>query len=341
MNSQYYKEFIVDPNVLPEYIDSIILTLNKASAVNEAYTDKDYILTANKEQMENFIISIGFTAFTTMLTTMRVVRQFNEWAYKKKYITREQLKENSIIDYVSVWDKVRYNLDDKILHRDDFYSLLEAIDGVNSLYIKTLFMAIYEGLYSSKSYGLTELRNKDIDEDNVVTYRLDNDTSVGIKISQKLADNLRRLSTVDSWEVKNKHNEYNLIMDGKYYDSCFKVVRRKFKDDVVTEKLVQRFIQKRILDVSNDILGFKLSANHIYLSGIVDRMAAICKENNMSLKDVLNPGIKKGNYFERNGILREELERIGYQNNFNSFKNKVRGEEILFARYDRENGVEN
>lgn len=208
----------------------------------------------------------------------------------------------------------------------DVYYDIGVLEDFNTLYYKTLFMSVYEGIYNEDMSVVKNLRASDI-HGNIVTLHEDNGHSYDLEISQELADNLKKMGNVNVWERENKFGVHEVSIDGLYYDSCFKCEIRKEKS-----KSSYKFSYYRVLrKISTEYIGYKIMPVQLYVSGLMYRIESKLAENGITLEEAFAVGNKSRVV---SSIISEELERCNCNTVVRNFREMVIGHIDTFTESD-------
>lgn len=187
-------------------------------------------------------------------------------------------------------------------------------------------MAAYEGIFSDDLSVYKNLRASNI-HGNTVTIYDDNGNSRDVEISETLTNCLLELSSVFNWERQNKYNAYSVDISGEYNDCCFKLEKRansNHKPNAYKDNYYRIF-----RTVSNEYLGYSITAKQVYVSGIMYRACQKMKSAGIDPKEIMLER-KHSNSDKINSILKEEFQRSGYMSTTANFKEYIRGHVDIF-----------
>ena len=275
--------------------------------------------------IEEFEVIIGYLKPTSLIEISNLIYRVNdvlrdyclmynyEWNNKNLcLINKEQfwnkLKEENDLKRYFNYNQYKYIID--YLKEDILY------DG-NGLYIMTLFMSVYEGMYDK---GLSEIRNlrlSDINtETNVVTLRNDKGDIRELMISDELKENLIKLSDVKVWNKGRANSDKLTYMPlvGEYDDSIFKVVMYSNNNTI---KSYREFYYRRLKAISNDFLGYSTTPLQIFVSGIINRVYEQMLQFDVTLDDIKNN--KKSFTTSAKFFIKKECEKVNYNINIYTF----------------------
>ena len=184
----------------------------------------------------------------------------------------------------------------------------------NTLYYRTLFWAVYEGIFNYNMSILENLRASDIDlENKSVTLRDDKDNAyIMDEMPEQLLIDLIQCSKLLYWEQKKRGNslaKYDMV--GKYPDACFKAVSTKAKQNL------RAGYTAKLKKITTNYYDGQISPTRIYYSGIAYRVAERLKVNDIPIKEAFRPN---NNSFFPKTIIEQELKRSHYGNTSSKFK---------------------
>jgi hypothetical protein len=171
---------------------------------------------------------------------------------------------------------------------------------------------------------LKNLRASDV-HGNIVTLHKDNGDVYDLEISSELAEDLKELGDVNTWERANSFKSYKMDIVGKYPDSCFKVETRK---GFFIEERVKNNLYVHLKKMTKKYLDFDLHPLHIFVSGILYRIGLEMNDNGMHLKDVFTDGRDKTVV----DIIKNELKRCNYNCELVTFKYLVSSHLDVFEK---------
>lgn len=244
-----------------------------------------------------------------------------------KYLENERLY-NMIqdIDRSSLWLKAKPNASKKFISHlsfEEVYHDVGVYEELNSFYFQMIFRCLYEGIYNEDMSVIKNLRASDING-NIITLRDDNGYSYELEVSSQFANDLRDLSTVDTWERKNRYGLFQMRITGLHSDSCFKVESRKGSSQYAYRYSYYRMLRK----ISKDYLEYNLLPLQLFVSGIMYRIS-------LKLQDI---GISVENAFADYNrdrivgkIISDELTRCNYGIEVRNFREMVKGHLDVFS----------
>jgi hypothetical protein len=229
------------------------------------------------------------------------------------------------VDRNVIWSIAKKSASKKFISFSTYKDVCTNIDiyeDYNSFYIQTLFRCLYEGIYSDDMSVIKNLRASDVNN-NIVTLRRDKEEPYDLLITDELAEDLIKLSSVDIWERRNRYGTCKINISGVYNDSCFKAESRKGSSEYSYRYTYYRILRK----ISNEYLGYNLLPLQIFVSGIMYRININFIDNGISLKDGF---ADKNKNRIVNKIISNELNRCHYDIEVRNFREMVSGHIDVF-----------
>lgn len=271
---------------MQEYIDSIE-SQNTQKVIRHVFNkvDANNIQNYNLIQIEQIIIDSRQNSPKSITTTIYVLSSYLKWLQKNHIIDNNNAYQIlQSLDKKLLWEKCKPKARKKFISYDDFKRTIHEIEmyeEFNSLYYTTLFQAVYSGIYNDDLSVIKNLRSSDIQYDGLVTLREDNSHIYKIKISEKLAKDMKQLATINTWQRPNRFGICNVDMKGVYNDSVFKVEHRKSSSEN-SHKFV---FYSKLRKISKDYLERPLLPLQLYTSGIMHRIKVELDKNNITLEE--------------------------------------------------------
>lgn len=246
--------------------------------------DEDNIENYNPIQTEQLILNMQPNSSKEIITIIYVLSSYAKWLQEKNIIDNDNLYQIlQSIDKKLLWKKAKPQAKKKFISNEDFKRITHDIslyEEYNSLYYETLFRAVYEGIYNDDLSVLKNLRKSDID-DNIVTLREDNNHVYKIKVSERLAKDLKQLADINIWERRNRFSVCKVEMRGIYSDSIFKVEHR-----TTASNGSYRFTYySKLRKIAQNYVEYSLLPLQLYASGIMYRVKIELEKNNISLEE--------------------------------------------------------
>ena len=230
------------------------------------------------------------------------------------------------IDKSALWLMAKPNASKKFISHASFeevYHDIGVYEDLNPFYHQTLFKCLYEGIYNDDMSVIKNLRASDI-KGNTVTLREDSGHSYDMEVSEEFAIDLKELSTVDTWERKNRYGTCQIKINGLHSDSCFKVENRKGSSEYSYRFSYYRILRK----ISKDYLEYNLLPLQLYVSGMMYRIGLKLKENDIELEEAFADQNRDRLV---NRIIADELERCNCDTEVRNFRQIVKGHLDVFT----------
>lgn len=278
-----------------EYIDSVESD-NSKKVVRHIFkrldVDTGNIENFNVIQMEQLVLGVKPNSTKDIITTIYVLSSYVKWLYEQGIIDNDnayQILQG--LDKKILWEKARPTAKRKFISNEQFKQVIhdiEMYEEFNSLYYTTLFQTIYEGLYNDDLSVLKNLRGNDVSEDGVVTAHEDNGHTYKIKVSEKLAKDLKKLSTIDVWQRPNRFSVCNVEMRGLYSDSVFKTENRS----TASNDSFKFSYYARLRKIAKEYVECSISPLQLYTSGLMYRIKIELKKNGISLEEAFGDNVR-------------------------------------------------
>lgn len=304
INDLKYLGDIKDINSLINRSELLFKNLKKIG-----FNDK-YINEYDNKKIENILLELKPKNTKVLAAYHSIFSKFMKWCVENNYIN-----ENDYYDFTNIDKRKSYNkIKDKdipFISNQEYEQILNDIwiNDDNNLYLTTLYMCLYEGIYSKNLYELKYLRIKDIDRfSNEIKLRHEDGTVSYLKVSNKLIDRLIQLGNINEWHRKNKNGDFEIKTTGIYDDSVFKIEMRKYQDE--NSDTFRHCYYRRIRYINDEYLGRKISPYNIFISGIVHRVNIMAKKEGAEFNKYFN--YKEDNFDKITviKILEKELERV-------------------------------
>lgn len=267
------------------------------------------------EKIEEVILSMDPGSPREITTISYVMSQYVKFLNKHDVIT---IIQN--IDRNKLWEKAKPKAPNRFISHSRFEEICNDIilhEEHNGFYKKTLFKAIYEGIYNDDMSVVKNLRANDI-HGTIVTLRPDNGDCYDLEISESLAKDLIEISKIGVWERKNHRSLFYVNLYGEYQDSCFKLeIRKNCK-----KKTYKDSYYRLLRNISKDYLEHALLPRQLYASGIMYRVCQKLENAGFNAKTAF---VNHNLNVEISAIIEEELVRSGYKASVRNFKEYLRG----------------
>ena len=290
-----------------------------------------YVKTIDKQNI-NLDEIVNQASLDKILPLLRINSMSSLLSFRATVIAYARFSNNielfKMIDQINLketWERIKSNAKPSIISFEDIEMIckkteIEALDRVNGVYVSSLLMAIYEGIWEENFDVIANLRGSDI-HGNSVTLNYSNGTVCNFEITQQLADNMLELSKISVLYRNNKNASFPVDISGRYFDSVFKMEHRNGNDLINAYNFVYR---RKVKNAIKKYANQTVSPKNIYMSGIIYRVSKLLQEINMDLQSVLQDNDSIGVE-----IIKNELIRCNYNGKYSHFKIYVFGHVYL------------
>lgn len=300
-----------------EYINSIE-SENSRKVAKHVFKRVSDIDTNNYSliQLEQLILNAKPNSPKDIITIIYVLSSYAKWL---KNDNAYQIIQS--LDKKLLWKKASPNAKKKFISYKQYEQIIKDIatyEEYNALYFELLFCCIYNGIYNDNMSVLKNLRKNDIQEDGMITLREDNYHVYKIKVSERLANDLIQLSSINEWIRPNRFSLCHVEMKGVYPDSVFKVENRTTN----SEDSYKFSYYAKLRKISKEYVGYSLSPLQLYASGIMHRIKVELEDNNISLEEAFS---KNSRNRSAHIIIEKELIRSNSGIEISNFRELVKG----------------
>ena len=164
---------------------------------------------------------------------------------------------------------------------------------------------------------IKNLRKSDIN-DNIITLREDNEHTYKIKVSERLAKDLKQLADITTWQRRNRFGTCNVEMRGLYNDSVFKIENRS----TASNESFRFTFYAKLRKIAKEYLEYSLLPLHLYASGIMHRIQMELEKNDISLRDAFSENNRNRMIHL---VVQKELIRCNSSIELGNFRELVKG----------------
>lgn len=308
-------------NNIERFIESVKVP-NTAKVVRHVIKDTDVnIENFSPMELERFILDLKPNSPKTIITITYVLGLYAKWLQDEGIVDNDSLYQMvQSVDKKLLWKKAKPNAKKKFISYEQYKRVLHEIgvyEDFNALYYESLFSCIYEGIYNEDLSVIKNLKKSDING-NMITLHEDDGHSYKIKVSEKLASELKQLADIDVWERRNRFGVCKVDMRGAHKDSVFKIEDRK-----TASKTSFKFsYYARLRKIAKEYLEYGLLPLQLYVSGIMHRIKLELEKNNISLEEAFadNSRNKMAHL-----IISKELMRCNSSIEIGNFREMVKG----------------
>lgn len=271
-------------NNVQRFMESIQVP-NTAKVVKFVLKDVD----ANIEnyslmELEQFILDLKPSSPKAIITICYVLGLYAKWLQEQSIVNSDSLYQMvQSLNKKSLWVKAKPNAKKKFISYEQYKRVVHDIgvyEDFNALYYEALFKCIYEGIYNDDLSVIKNLRSSDIN-DNIITLHEDNGHSYKIKVSEKLASELKQLASINIWERRNRYGICKVDMRGIYKDSVFKIEDRK----TASNDSYKFTYYAKLRKIAKEYLEYSLLPLQLYTSGIMHRIKVELDKNDIPLEE--------------------------------------------------------
>lgn len=244
------------------------------------------------------------------------------FSYYAKWLDNDNLYQMlQSIDKKILWKKAKPNAKKKFINHKEYQTIIKDIamyEEYNALYYELLFSCIWNGIYSDDLSVIKNLRASNINDDGVILLEEDNGHSYKFKVSERLAKDLKQLSSINIWQRPNRYGICNVDMRGIYQDSVFKIENR----NTASNKSFKFTFYAKLRKISSEYVGHSLLPLQLYASGLVHRIKVELDKNKISLEEAFS---KNSRNKTAHMIIEKELVRCNSGIEMSNFRELVKG----------------
>lgn len=305
------------------YISSIE-SLNSQKVIRHVFKkiDVNNIEHYNLIQMEQLIIDASPNSPKEIITMIYVISSYLKWLREQDIINNDNAYQIvQSIDKKLLWVKCKPQAKKKFISNERYQEVIKDIatyEEYNALYYELLFSSIYYGIYNDDLSVVKNLRSRDIEEDGVITLNEDNGHTYKLKVPEKLALDLKKLSDINIWQRKNRFGTCNVEMRGLHSDSVFKIENRS----TASNESFRFTYYAKLRKIAKEYLEYSLLPIHLYASGIMYRIKLELNRNDISLKEAFSDNSRNK---IAHMIIQKELIRCNSSIELGNFRELVKG----------------
>lgn len=308
---------------IQEFVDSTE-SLNTRKVFMHVFKkiDANNIENCSPIQMEQLIIDSQPNSPKSIITTIYVLSTYAKWLQEKKIIDNDNMLQIlQSIDKKLLWKKCAPQAKKKFISYQEYEQIIKDIatyEEHNALYFELLFACIYAGIYSEDLSVIKNMRKSDIQDDGMITLKEDNNHVYKIRVSERLAKDLKQLATINEWVRPNRFSLCHVDMQGVYSDSVFKVERRTSN----SESSYKFSYYAKLRKISKEYVGHSLLPLQLYASGIMHRIKVELEKNNIPLEEAFAQNSRNRT---AHMIIEKELIRSNSGIEIGNFRELVKG----------------
>lgn len=312
-------------NYIQEYIDSIESENSKKVSKHifkRINVDNLSIEDSSIIQIERLIFDANPNSIKDITTIIYVLSSYLKYLQEQKIIKNDNTRQIvQSLDKKLLWKKCKPTAKKKFISHEEFERIVKDIatfEEYNALYFELLFSCIYNGIYNDDMSVLKNLRSSDIEDSGMVTLREDNTHIYKIKISERLAKDLKQLAAIDKWNRLNRFGLCQVDMIGIFPDSVFKVESRTTN----SENSYKFSYYSKLRKISKDYVGYSLPPLQLYASGIVHRIKIELEKNGVAMEEAFGDNSRNRVAYM---IIEKELTRCNSGIELGNFRELIKG----------------
>lgn len=270
----------------------------------------------NVIQMEQLVLDANVNSPKDIITFIYVLSSYAKWLKNDNMYAILQSLDKKLL-----WKKASPNAKKKFINYTQYEQIVKDIatfEEYNALYFELLFSCVYNGIYNDNMSVIKNLRGSDIQEDGMITLKEDNGHIYRIKVSERLAKDLKQLSTINEWVRPNRYSLCHVEMQGIYPDSVFKVERRSSN----SEDSYKFSYYSKLRKISKEYVGYSLLPLQLYASGIMHRIKLELDKNEITLEEAF---AKNSRNRTAHMIIEKELIRSNSGIEISNFREMIKG----------------
>ena len=305
------------------YIGSIE-SINSQKVIKHVFNkiNADDIEKYNIIQMEQAIINALPNSPKEIITIIYVISSYLKWLHEQKIINNDNAYQViQSIDKKLLWQKCKPKAKKKFISNEQYQRIIKDIatyEEYNALYYELLFSCIWFGVYSDDLSVIKNLRKSDINDDGIINLREDNGHAYKLKVSEKLASDLKQLANINTWQRRNRFGVCNVDMRGLYSDSVFKIENRS----TASNDSFRFTFYAKLRKIAKEYLEYSLLPLQLYTSGIMHRIKMELEKNNISLDEAFADNSRNK---IAHLIIQKELVRCNSNIELGNFRELVKG----------------
>lgn len=311
-----------------EQFISSIESLNSQKVAKYALKDvDDKIANYSLMELEQFILDRKPSSPKEIITVCYVLGTYSKWLQGQGLVDNDNLyRLTQSLDKKLLWKKAKPNAKKKFISSAEYQRVIKDIatyEEYNALYYEMLFSCIWHGIYSDDLSVIKNMRKSNINNDGMITLQEDNGHTYKIKVSERLATDLKKLADITSWQRPNRFGICNVDMRGVYPDSVFKIENRS----TASNDSYRFTFYAKLRKIAKEYLEHTLLPLQLYTSGIMHRIKTELEKNDISLEEAFadNSRNKMAHL-----IIQKELIRCNSSIEVGNFRELVKGHLDLF-----------
>lgn len=309
-------------NNVERFIESVEVA-NTAKVVKFVFKNTDVnIENYNQMELEQFILNLKPNSPKSITTICYVLGLYSKWLQENDIINNDNLYQMiQSLDKKLLWKKAKPTAKKKFISYEQYEMVTKDIatyEEYNALYYELLFSCIWSGIYNDDLSVIKNLRASDIEDNGILTLREDNGHIYKFKVSERLAKDLKQLSSINIWERRNRFGVCKVEMRGVHSDSVFKIENRS----TASQDSFRFTFYAKLRKIAKEYLEQPLLPLQLYASGLMYRIKIELERNNISLTDAFAENSRNR---MAHLIIQKELTRCNSNFELGNFRELVKG----------------
>lgn len=267
-------------------------------------------------QMEQVILDKHPSSQKEIITITYVLSSYAKWLNNDNMYQIIQSLDKKLL-----WKKAKPSAKKKFINNEEYQRVIKDIatyEEYNALYYELLFSCIWNGVYNDDLSVIKNLRASNIGDDGIVILEEDNGHTYKLKISEKLASDLKQLASINTWQRPNRYGICNVEMRGAYPDSVFKIENRS----TASNESFRFTYYAKLRKIAKEYLDHSLLPLQLYTSGIMHRIKVELEKNNIPLEEAFADNSRNR---MAHLIISKELLRCNSSIEIGNFRELVKG----------------
>lgn len=273
-------------------------------------------------ELEQFILDLKPNSPKSIITICYVLGLYAKWLQEQSITNNDNFYQMvQSFDKKLLWKKAKPSAKKKFISNEQYKRVIHDIamyEEFNALYYELLFSCIYHGIYNDDLSVIKNLKKSDIDDNGIILLHEDNGHSYKIKVSERLAKDLKQLADTNIWERRNRFGICKVDMRGAYNDSVFKIENRS----TASNDSYRFTYYAKLRKIAKEYLEYSLLPLQLYTSGIMHRIKVELDKNGISLEEAFADNSRNR---MAHLIISKELMRCNSNIEVGNFRELVKG----------------
>lgn len=273
-------------------------------------------------ELEQVILGKNPNSPKEIITIIYILSSYAKWLQEQGIIKDDNMYHIlQSFNKKLLWQKCKPQAKKKFISYEQYKRVIHDIsmyEEFNALYYELLFSCIYHGIYNDDLSVIKNLKKSDIDDNGIILLHEDNGHSYKIKVSERLAKDLKQLADINIWERRNRFGICKVDMRGVYNDSVFKIENRS----TASNDSYRFTYYAKLRKIAKEYLEYSLLPLQLYTSGIMHRIKVELDKNKISLEEAFADNSRNR---MAHLIISKELMRCNSNIEVGNFRELVKG----------------